>query len=280
MLDYRIFTFLKVCETMNYRKTAELLNMTQPAVTQHIHYLENEYQVKLFLYSGKKLIQTDKGKELEQYARSVVYNEKKFQEKMRQPEQENILIGATKTIGNYVLFDTIESYLDKENIHFELIIDNTKNLLKRLDARKLDFLIIEGYFDKSQYDYQLFQKEELVGICAKGHPFAGKEVDLESIFSQHFIVREEGSGTRKVFENFLTDQNMNLCLFNRVSVISSLSVIEKMVEKNKGISFVYRVVPEQNEHIATFRIKNHSIFHEFNYVFLKNSCAKEKLTNL
>ena len=42
MIDYRIKTFLVLCDTMNYRKTAELLNMTQPAVTQHIHLLENE----------------------------------------------------------------------------------------------------------------------------------------------------------------------------------------------------------------------------------------------
>lgn len=44
MIDYRIKTFLVLCDTMNYRKTAEILNMTQPAVTQHIHFLENEYK--------------------------------------------------------------------------------------------------------------------------------------------------------------------------------------------------------------------------------------------
>ena len=271
MLDYRIYTFLKLCETMNYRKTADILNMTQPAVTQHIHYLENIYQTKLFTYNNKKLTQTQKGKDLEQYARSVVYNEQKFKEQMLKPKTQHIAIGATKTIGNYILFDTIQSYLEREDLHFELIIDNTQNLLKKLNNRKLDYLIIEGFFNKSEYDYRLLCEEELIGICSKNHPFANQEIEFSAIFNQPLILREQGSGTRKVFENFLQQKNANLDMFTRHSVISSLSVIEKMVEKEKGISFVYRCVAQQNPNLATFRIKNNPIFHEFNYVYLKNT---------
>ena len=53
MLDYRVLTFLALYDEMNYRRTAEKLNMTQPGVTQHIHYLENYYGVKLFEYDGR-----------------------------------------------------------------------------------------------------------------------------------------------------------------------------------------------------------------------------------
>ena len=54
MIDTRVETFLDVCKTMNYKRTAENLNMTQPAVSQHIRYLEEFYQVKLFSYQNKK----------------------------------------------------------------------------------------------------------------------------------------------------------------------------------------------------------------------------------
>ena len=54
MLDFRVYTFLAVCEYMNYTRAAEALHITQPAVSQHIRYLENMYQVKLFLAEGKK----------------------------------------------------------------------------------------------------------------------------------------------------------------------------------------------------------------------------------
>ncbi len=72
MLDNRIYTFLELCGVMNYHKTAENLKMTQPAVTQHIKFLEDEYNCKLFNYSNRKLQKTEKGIELEKYARNIV----------------------------------------------------------------------------------------------------------------------------------------------------------------------------------------------------------------
>ena len=58
MLDHRIETFMAVCELMNYRKAADLLHITQQAVTQHIQFLENEYGCRLFLYEKRKFLFT------------------------------------------------------------------------------------------------------------------------------------------------------------------------------------------------------------------------------
>ncbi len=274
MLDYRIYTFLKLCETMNYRKTAEELNMTQPAVTQHIHHLEEIYQVKLFEYEHKQLRKTSFGMKLESYARSVIYNERMFREQLKNPEQQNIRIGATKTIGDYAIDDLVKFCLMNPNIQFELRIDNTENLLNQLKNQELDFLIIEGYFDKTKYDFKLFKKEELIGICSKQHPFANEKITLDELFNEHILLREKGSGTRKVFEQFLTEHNYSMSTFKRYSVINSLHLIQSAVELNMGISFVYESIPRKNEEIATFRLNN-KIIHEFNYVFLKDSKAKE-----
>ncbi len=274
MLDYRIYTFLKLCETMNYRKTAEELNMTQPAVTQHIHHLEEIYQVKLFEYEHKQLRKTSFGMKLESYARSVIYNERMFKEQLKNPEQQNIRIGATKTIGDYAIDDLVKFCLTNPNIQFELRIDNTENLLNQLKNQELDFLIIEGYFDKTKYDFKLFKKEELIGICSKQHPFANKKITFDELFNEHILLREKGSGTRKVFEQFLTEHNYSMATFKRYSVINSLHLIQSAVELNMGISFVYESIPRKNKEIATFRLNN-KIIHEFNYVFLKDSKAKE-----
>ena len=61
MLDIRIQTFLAVCHCMNYTKAAEVLNLTQPAVSKHIRYLEDFYNVKLFHYENRKLSLTEQG---------------------------------------------------------------------------------------------------------------------------------------------------------------------------------------------------------------------------
>ena len=71
MLDYRVETFLILYDQMNYRKTAEILNMTQPGVTQHIHYLEHYYGVKLFRYDGRTLTRTRDAQRLKRYFDSI-----------------------------------------------------------------------------------------------------------------------------------------------------------------------------------------------------------------
>ena len=107
MLDRRIYTFLTLCRLMNYRKTAEALNLTQPAVTGHIKYLENEYGCRLFEYNGRVLSKTQKCQELETYARSLVFNDKMFRKKMEKEPVKKIRIGATKTIGDYAIGEKV-----------------------------------------------------------------------------------------------------------------------------------------------------------------------------
>ena len=66
MLDFRMEKFLAVCRYMNFTRAAEKLNITQPAVSQHIRFLEKHYNTKLFRYEGKKLELTEKGRRLQE----------------------------------------------------------------------------------------------------------------------------------------------------------------------------------------------------------------------
>ena len=102
MLDYKIYTFLELCNTMNYRITAEHLQMTQPAVTQQVHALETEYNCKLFIYEKRKLEKTREAEVLESYARSMIYTEKLLNEDLLKRKGYYLRLGATKSI-EYIL---------------------------------------------------------------------------------------------------------------------------------------------------------------------------------
>ena len=277
MADNRIITFLTLCQLMNYRKTAEELNMTQPAVTQHIHYLEEEYNCKLFNYNGKILSKTADCERLERYGRSMLYNEKIFKETILKPKTLRVSIGATKTIGDYTVEDKILSLLERDDINLEFIIDNTETLFEKLNSFKLDILLVEGFIDKENYGYELIKNEELIGICSIHHRFAGKTVSLKDILNEHIILREEGSGTRAVFENFLFQKGFGTQSIRKYSQISSFKIIERAVSENCGISFTYESISKNSEHLATFRIENERILHEFNFVFLKNTDVEKYL---
>lgn len=274
MLDYRILTFLKLCETMNYRITAEELNMTQPAVTQHIHYLEEEYECKLFIYNRKKLEKTNQAILLEEYARSAYYNEIYLKRKIKSENKIKINIGATKTIGEFVIGEKIKKLVKNEKYDISLTIDNTENLIKLMELNKLDFILVEGIFNKDKYGYRLYKKDEFIGICSKNHKFNGKSIKFEELFKEDIIIREEGSGTRRIFEQFLSENSFSLEFFKKKITINNFNLIKELVSANCGISFVYNSVVNKNDDIGKFYFKN-KIEREFNYLYLKNTSAKE-----
>ncbi len=274
MLDYRIKTFLQLCDIMNYRRTADLLHMTQPAVTQHIHFLENEYNCKLFIYNGKRLEKTKAAHQLEAYARSVQYSEDALKKEIISKPSTELRIGATKTIGEYVINEQIKRFFHNNRYTLSLIVDNTENLLYLLEHNKLDFALIEGFFDKQKYSYILYRKEPFVGICSKTHPFAKKNVSFEEMFKETLIVREKGSGTRAIFEQILFENNYTLNCFKKQICISSFQLIKELVLTENSISFVYEAVANSDNDLSSFTFGDICIAREFNYVYLKNTNAK------
>ena len=204
MLDQRWNTFLVLCETMNYTRAAERLCLTQPAVTHHIHYLEDYYGCRLFSYEGKVLRLTEAGVRLREFTRSMAYNARKVETTMAAPTPISLRVGASKTIGEYLIAPKVERFLRAQpEAAFSLLVDNTQVLLRELEAGQLDFILIEGFFDRSRYDSRLYRNEAFFGVCAPGHRLAGRKAALEELAGERLILREPGSGTRAIFEEAL-----------------------------------------------------------------------------
>ena len=277
MLDHRIDTFLTLCEVMNYRETADLLHISQPAVTQHIQFLEKKYETRLFTYENRRLIKTDAAKILEEYARAMRYHEEAVQQKLKDGGVRELKIGATKTIGDYVITEQIHRYLENKDNALTLIVDNTEHLLKLLEDNQLDFAIVEGYFDKKHFDSQCMRREPFVGICKKGHPFAGRQISIEELLAETIIHREEGSGTRAILEQKLRGYNESLNRFKNHICISSFKLILDLVKEGFGVSFVYNVLADSDPDIEKFNIQGEPIVREFNLVYLKHTDVQEKI---
>ena len=267
MIDNRIRTFLALCRNMNYRRTAEELNLTQPAVTQHIQYLESEYGCSLFSYDRRTLRLTKEGELLKNYAENVLYQERKMLEKLRTSGQKTLSIGATKTIGEYVIPPMIKRYLDDSEKNITVDVDNTDRLLRRLKNGELDFALVEGFFDSNEFASRLFRHEPFIGICGKGHRFAGKTVALEEVFSEDLLIREKGSGTRTILEQLLGEHNYTVWKFRRVICISSFGLMTDLISNGIGITFAYEAVLGSGR-AAPFYISGSETFRDFNYVYL------------
>lgn len=272
-MDTRLKTYLTLCNTMNYRRTAEEVNLTQPAVTKQIQSLEEEYGTKLFQYVGRRLYITEDGLLLKQFAESQHYNEAELFSKLRRTERRVLRLGATKSIGDSVLDGYLARYLETEHNNLSLVVANTSRLLSMLDASELDFIVVEGSFEKKKYEVRLLRQERFIGICALRHPFAGTIIPVQSLSGQNLFLREEGSGTRDIFERELKSRGYDLSIFNRTTILSSFQPLKKLVSLGLGISFVYQPVADTDQNLAQFMVADMALEHEFNIVWLKHTSA-------
>lgn len=273
-MDQKLHTFLTLCQTMNYRLAAEHLHLSQPAVTKQIQSLEQMLQTKLFHYDGHSLHKTEECLLLERYAISQQYQFEELQLALADKKRLKLRIGATKTIGDYVLIDAIKDFLGDPAHELSLVVDNTKHLLQMLDENQLDFAVIEGTFSKTKYDSYLMRMEPFVGICAKSSPLCGKLVSIEDLLSQTIIVREEGSGTRRIFEERLIAAGYELSDFYREVSISSFVSIKALVAGGIGVSFLYKSVVENENNLGTFTVNGITEPHAFHVVYTRNTNAR------
>lgn len=273
-MDSKLHTFLVLCQTMNYRLAAERLHLSQPAVTKQIQSLEQALQTKLFHYDGHMLHKTEACLLLERYAISQQYQFEELQLAIKDKRRLKLRIGATKTIGDYVLIDAIKDYLRDPCHELSLVVDNTKHLLQMLDENQLDFAVIEGNFSKTKYDSYLLRMEPFVGICAKDSHLCGKSVSIEELLKQTIIVREEGSGTRRIFEERLTASGYELSDFSREVCISSFVSIKALVAGGIGISFLYHSVVAHEDDIGSFTVEGITEPHPFHVVYTRNTSAR------
>lgn len=285
MLDSRIYTFLEVCKTLNYTRASANLHITQPAVTQHIRYLEELYQVPLVAVRGKKIYLTEQGKLLERLAASMCADELHIQKALKNSlcQKEKLVLGATLTVGEFVIPAVLGRYLeDYPDTDISVTVKNTENLLEMLEAGEIEFAVVEGRFDKSAYSYRLISRENYIGIC--GRSFYQQQCmtgnfPMEALFQSRLIVREKGSGTRGILEQFLQTHNQSLDKFKNRIEVSNMGAIRKLVAQNCGISFLYQAVVEQELETGVLYqipVEGFQIQREFNFVYLKNSIFGEK----
>ena len=262
---------------MNYRRTAERLNMTQPGVTQHIQYLEKYYGVKLFEYDGRSLSRTKNAERLKQYFNSVCSEEAAIREGFESSDGVHLTVGATKTIGEFVIVPEVREFLKKSSNRLDLFIDNTEVLLQMLERAEIDFAVIEGVFDKAKYGYHLYKKELFVGICAKTHPFANKTVLFEEVLGEELVVREKNSGTRALLEHAVADRGFSFDSFKKCVSVSNFSVICDLVANNNAITFAYEPISVCRDDLAVFNVADMQISGEFNFVYCNERIARKKI---
>lgn len=286
MLDYRMDTFLAVCRKMNFTKAAQELNITQPAVSQHIRFLEEVYQVRLFEFKGKKMFLTQEGRMLQNFAMTMKHDDIFFRKELRELGNSNkkLVFGATLTIGGFIITKYVAEFLKRyPNTDIQMTVANTHELLELLNTGKVDFALIEGYFRKKEYDYLVYSREPYICVCGAGYSFQKEPRLFEDLLGERLIVREPESGTREVLERFMESRNLSMEEFHHQSEVSSINVIKYLAISGCGITFLYETAVKKELEEGTLRkveLEDFQMTHDLTFVWRKGSIFADRYYKL
>jgi DNA-binding transcriptional LysR family regulator len=243
MENFRLKVFRAVADQASFRKASEFLHLSQPAVSQHIHALEEELGCRLFDRSGTRISLTPAGKLLLKYAERsarVLEEAKSALAKLDGEVSGDLKLGASTTVAQYILPRMLGAFLkDNPRVTLSMVSGNTEEIVSLLLQDSIVLGIIEGPPRSKEVHIDKFLDDRMVLIAPAGHEWAGMgSVSLQALTEVPLLLREQGSGSRRVVEQAIKKAGLPL---NRLQIrmeLDSTEAIVSGVEAGLGLGFV------------------------------------------
>ncbi|KQO10832.1 LysR family transcriptional regulator [Paenibacillus sp. Leaf72] len=276
-MDQSLLVFIAVAEERSFTRAAEALHMTQPAVSQHIQSLEADLGTKLLDRSSKYVRLNKAGDIVYRHAKEISGLHAKMQSllgDLLHTASGALSIGASFTFGEYVLPHMIACL----RVRYPLItptitIGNTKDIAALVAARQLDIGIVEGAVpEQDKLQCEPFAKDAMYVVVGARHPYARQhDIEAEALLGEHWIMREEGSGTRTAMEKMF--EQYNIRPLNPMA-FGSTQIIKESVEAGLGISLLSEWAVRKEISLGTLNrltIDGQPVQRDFSIITLRDS---------
>ena len=232
--------FIAVAQAGSMSAAARELYIAQPTVSQVIAEIENEYGIRLFERLSRRLYITREGRQLLDYARHITALFEEMERDLHYASRNRTLrVGATITVGSCIL-PALVARFEAENPSdtVEVLVDNTRVIEEKILSSELDFGLVEGDVTEPDLLSRPVLRDELVLICAEGHPFCGRtRITMADLEGEPFVLREPGSGTRNSVDAIL--QTVGRKAAPLVESISTASLVS-CAASGQGIAILPR----------------------------------------
>jgi DNA-binding transcriptional LysR family regulator len=253
-------------------RAAETLSMTQSATSMALAELEKQFNTRLFDRQGKRLQLNTEGRELLPRAMELLDRAQELESLLEgKTGTGSLRIGATLTIGNYLATLLIGDYMQQSpGSRVELAVQNTSAIIEQVAHFKLDLGLIEGDSHHPDLLITPWVDDELVIFAAPDHPLANKKnLSLQDLANESWILRERGSGTRQVFDAAMRHQLTNLKVLLE---LEHTEAIKRAVESGLGIGCISRLALKdafRRGSLSPLEIAGLDLKRQFNFVMHK-----------
>ena len=206
--------FEAIARLGSFTRAAEELHLTQPTVSMQIKKLEDSIGLPLFEQVGKKIYLTQIGEQLSQTANDVLKSMANFD--MAVADQKGLKTGNLKlavvTTAKYFAPRALGRFCALyPGVEVALKVTNRESLITRM-SKNIDDLYIMGRLPGSdEYEFHSLMENPIVLVAPVGHPLAAeKNIPLQRISEEPFIMREHGSGTRMAVESLFAGHQLKL----------------------------------------------------------------------
>jgi DNA-binding transcriptional LysR family regulator len=243
--NFRVVVFCAVAEQLSFRKAAEELYLTQPAVSLQIKALEEDLGVQLFDRTGAHITLTAAGKILldcSEHVNALLAQAEHDIAALSGEHAGQLALGASTTIAQYVLPRLLGEFRrEHPRVHPTLVSGNTEHIVEAVETQRIELGFIEGPARSREVKTEPFLEDELVLIASTAHEWAERSsVSPAEIASIPLLMRERGSGTRHVIEMALERLGVKRRSLQVVMELDSTEAIKSAVEAGLGIGFVSR----------------------------------------
>ncbi len=229
---------------MNFSRAAQFLCISQPAVSSQIKQLEEITRLKLFNKVGKKVYLTEAGEMLFRYAQKIFQLEheaEQFLDRIREVRTGTLHIGTTKTYARFLMPNYISMFHTLyPGISIHLNEGSSMEMMQSLLSMKNELAIVAGDTGLKSLNAIMFRKENILLVISPDHKLTQKEtVTVEELSKIPLIMREEGSGTRKIVMETFRSKGLTPTILYEAS---NLEFTKELLRRGEGASFIVEPV--------------------------------------
>ncbi len=211
---HQLKVFEAVARNSSFTRAAEELFLTQPTVSMQVKQLSKTVGMALFEQVGKKLYLTESGKELFVTCQDMFERMERFEmaiANIKGLKQGALRISAITT-AKYVIPRILGPFCNRyPGIDVSLTVTNHQYVLEGLSSNRNDLYIVSHVPEDLDVQVKLFMENPLVVLAPKTHPLVGeKNISLERLAQEPFIMREPGSGTRRAAQTLFESHGISL----------------------------------------------------------------------